>query len=145
MCENRDQYRSYIGSIADIVPGEVQIIAVGEVHDGKAVGDIRLKAMMSPLRCLSTNLSLFQEPTGSSVATLIYTSGTTGEPKAIEVRHSQLMVACRSLVATYSELGNTDTTFCWLPMSALFQRIANLFCACLWHAVISHGKSSLYF
>jgi long-chain acyl-CoA synthetase len=60
------------------------------------------------------------------VATIIYTSGTTGVPKGIAVTHRQLMVACRAIARIYPELEEGDTTICWLPLSALFQRVGNL-------------------
>jgi long-chain acyl-CoA synthetase len=60
------------------------------------------------------------------VATIIYTSGTTGLPKGIAVTHRQLLVACEAIAELYTELEEGDTTVCWLPLSALFQRMVNL-------------------
>lgn len=61
-----------------------------------------------------------------SAATLIYTSGTTGQPKGIEYTHRQLMAACDAIVDEFHQLNEEDTAICWLPMSALFQRMMNL-------------------
>lgn len=65
-------------------------------------------------------------PEGSDIAAVIYTSGTTGEAKGIPYRHEQIMAGCRALVSAYEELGPEDRTVCWLPFSALFQRMVNL-------------------
>ncbi|MGN6546008.1 MAG: AMP-dependent synthetase/ligase [Aureliella sp.] len=63
---------------------------------------------------------------GGDWATIVFTSGTTGEPKGIPYRHEQIMAACHALVEAYNELGPADDTICWLPLSALFQRMVNL-------------------
>ncbi len=65
-------------------------------------------------------------PRPNDIATIIFTSGTTGEPKGIPFRHEQIMAACGALCAAYPELGEEDSTICWLPLSALFQRMVNL-------------------
>ncbi len=65
-------------------------------------------------------------PAPSDLAVIIYTSGTTGAAKGIAYRHEQVMAACGALVAAYPELGPADRTVCWLPLSAMFQRMANL-------------------
>jgi long-chain acyl-CoA synthetase len=58
-------------------------------------------------------------------ATLIYTSGTTGTPKGIEYAHGQVMAACWAMVDEFPEFEGARVV-CWLPMSALFQRMTNL-------------------
>lgn len=60
------------------------------------------------------------------LATIIYTSGTTGVPKGIAVTHRQITVACQAIVEAFPELDETDTTVCWLPLTALFQRMLNM-------------------
>ncbi len=59
-------------------------------------------------------------------ATLIYTSGTTGQPKAIPYSHRQLLVACRSILGAFPDIGPGTRVLCWLPMAHLFQRMMNL-------------------
>src|SRR3954470_17785753 len=58
-------------------------------------------------------------------AMLIYTSGTTGHPKAIEYSHRQLAIACEAMLDEFPDLREWNRFACWLPMSALFQRMIN--------------------
>ena len=62
----------------------------------------------------------------NATAILIYTSGTTGAPKGIEYTHEQLMIACRAMLDEFPDLRERNRFVCWLPMSALFQRMINL-------------------
>ena len=63
----------------------------------------------------------------SEMATIVFTSGTTGSPKQIAFTHFQLALAIEELRRKELPiLGSGDATICWLPMSHLFQRMANL-------------------
>ena len=64
------------------------------------------------------------DPTPDDPAVVIFTSGTTGEPKGIEYSHRQVMTACWAMVDAYAAIAGR--LVCWLPMSALFQRMMNL-------------------
>jgi long-chain acyl-CoA synthetase len=65
-------------------------------------------------------------PESNDPATLIYTAGTTGTPKGILYSHAQILAGCRAIHAAFPQLGEGDTTICWLPMAHLFQRMMNL-------------------
>jgi len=61
------------------------------------------------------------------IATIIFTSGTTGMPKGIAYRHNQIITAIEAVLQTYPELTQSPCHLaCWMPLSNLFQRIANL-------------------
>lgn len=100
------------------------VVALG----GDAVEAEDLEIVMWPqLRdlCQETHNEL-QLPSSNAPATLIYTSGTTGQPKEIGYSHRQLMAACTAIAEEFHQLGRGDSAICWLPMSALFQRMMNL-------------------
>ena len=58
------------------------------------------------------------------VATLLYTSGTTGDPKGVMLTHnnvgSNVLASCMVL-----EVGDTDNTISFLPLSHVLQRTAD--------------------
>lgn len=60
------------------------------------------------------------------LATILYTSGTTGEPKGAMLSHGNLASnALASLEAYGIESG--DLKMCWLPLSHIFARTADLY------------------
>ncbi len=66
-----------------------------------------------------------EEPDAADAAVIIYTSGTTSKPKAIEYSHEQLVSSCWAMLDEFPDFGR-ERFVCWLPMSALFQRMMNL-------------------
>lgn len=66
-------------------------------------------------------------PPPDQPATIIYTSGTTGAAKGILYTHGQLALAAKSIIHLYGNFIEEQTPFiCWLPLTALSQRIANI-------------------
>lgn len=60
--------------------------------------------------------------TPDDLLTLIYTSGTTGEPKGVMLTQANL-AACREIHdLRLDELGDDDTSLCFLPLSHVFER-----------------------
>lgn len=66
------------------------------------------------------------------VCTLIYTSGTTGPPKAVMLRHRNILWVVDRLVETY-RLRSTDSLLSYLPLSHIAEQIISL------HSPLSTG------
>lgn len=65
-------------------------------------------------------------PGSNDAAVLLFTAGTTGAPKAILYTHAQIVAGCRAIDSVFPPLEPHDSMVCWLPMSHLFQRMANI-------------------
>lgn len=80
-----------------------------------------------------------------SLVSILYTSGTTGIPKGVMLSQSNLVSNALAKVRTLA-LGPEDVRLCWLPMSHIFSRLADL--ATGWwsgcHSVISRGRDHLF-
>ncbi len=104
------------------------VVLVERTESEKLSSNVRLHLLSELQQANRNSLSTHLRPTGKSLATIVFTSGTTGEPKGIPYRHEQIMAACAAVHKAYAELGESDSTICWLPLSALFQRMVNLLC-----------------
>jgi long-chain acyl-CoA synthetase len=74
------------------------------------------------------------------VATIIYTSGTTGDPKGVMLTHDNIWFNVQSALRYY-DLGPSDVTLSFLPLSHIFERMAGhygLFCV---GATINYAES----
>jgi len=66
-------------------------------------------------------------PVADQPCALIYTSGTTGKAKGIEYSHGQMILAVKAIIRNYGEMREGCRFICWLPLSALFQRMSDLY------------------
>ncbi len=74
------------------------------------------------------------------IASLIYTSGTTGNPKGVVLTHANLVSNFRACAELF-RVGPEDVTLSFLPLSHVFQRIADyLF---LYRGVAIHYLTSI--
>lgn len=65
------------------------------------------------------------------VATLIYTSGTTGEPKGAVLTHSNFDSAFEMHDVRLTNISDSDTSLCFLPLSHIFEKAWNYYCMVL--------------
>ena len=74
------------------------------------------------------------------LATIIYTSGTTGDPKGVMLTHDNIWFNVKSALRYY-DLGPSDVTLSFLPLSHILERMAGhygLFCV---GATINYAES----
>lgn len=62
------------------------------------------------------------------IATIIYTSGTTGEPKGAVLPHSCFNTAMEIHRERLTQLTDSDTSICFLPLSHIFEKAWTYFC-----------------
>lgn len=63
----------------------------------------------------------------SDLVTLIYTSGTTGNPKGVMLDYTNF-ASCNEVNVERVPVGPSDVSFCFLPLSHVFERAWTLYC-----------------
>lgn len=66
--------------------------------------------------------------TPDDIATIIYTSGTTGEPKGAVLPHSCFNAIIKIHIERLTNLSDSDTSLCFLPLSHIFEKAWTYFC-----------------
>lgn len=69
-----------------------------------------------------------QASEADDIATIIYTSGTTGEPKGAVLSHSCFNTAMEIHRERLTQLTDSDTSICFLPLSHIFEKAWTYFC-----------------
>ncbi|HWQ53915.1 MAG TPA: acyl--CoA ligase [Bryobacteraceae bacterium] len=81
-------------------------------------GGARRAAAERGIPCFTPDLAApgpMPEPSPDSIALVLHTSGSTGRPKRVPLRHRNLAVSIRNIVATY-QLGPEDVSICLMPL-----------------------------
>jgi long-chain acyl-CoA synthetase len=73
-------------------------------------------------------------------ASIIYTSGTTGEPKGTVLTHGNFMTNVRQCLEVF-DLGPTDTSLSFLPLSHVFERCPGFFVMMTAGVTIAYAES----
>lgn len=73
-------------------------------------------------------------------ASIIYTSGTTGEPKGTILTHGNFMSNMRQCLEVF-DLGPTDTSLSFLPLSHVFERCPGFFVMMTAGVTIAYAES----
>jgi len=71
------------------------------------------------------------------VATVIYTSGTTGDPKGVMLTHDNIWSNVMSALESF-DVGPTDSTLSFLPLSHIFERMAG-------HYLMFHAGATIHY
>jgi long-chain acyl-CoA synthetase len=61
-------------------------------------------------------------------AMIVYTSGTTGESKGVIITHSNLLETMRIHDIRLEMIDDTDVSFCFLPLSHIFEKAWTCYC-----------------
>ncbi len=77
---------------------------------------------------------------GHDWASIIYTSGTTGEPKGTILTHGNFMANVRQCLEVF-DLGPTDTSLSFLPLSHVFERCPGFFVMMTAGVTIAYAES----
>lgn len=81
----------------------------------------------------------------SDIAVIIYTSGTSGTSKGVVLRQSHFMVQISQHVQMFHFLSQDDVSFCFLPLSHIFEKTWTYYCLCIGctTAILSNPKTIL--
>jgi len=133
-----------IREVRSELPGLKHVIAMDRDAAGDGVMDLHaLYAMGAEAEAAGEGKGFLEEALRSKpddVATIIYTSGTTGDPKGVLLTHDNIWFNVKSALRTF-DLGPSDITLSFLPLSHIFERMAGhygLFCV---GATINYAES----
>jgi len=99
------------------------------VYEGGSEATAKLLPWHSWLEQNSSTASELMLPqiSGQDPATIVYTSGTTGEPRGIVLTQHSLLSNATAIAASFAD-EPTGRRLCWLPLSHLYARTADLYC-----------------
>jgi long-chain acyl-CoA synthetase len=112
-------------------PGEVRFFSYEEVkcrignHRVQSWRDFIEQNDHSSFESIAAEVVGYIQP--DDLATILYSSGTTGEPKGVMLSHWNL---ASNAIATDGLFlpGESNVKLCWLPLSHIFARTADLYC-----------------
>jgi len=121
--------------LALALPDPLPLVSFDPIHQPLAGRPVRHLAALQQAADPSRGEELLRVAVDAlhenSLATVLYTSGTTGEPKGVMLSHGNLasnaVAACERF-----NIEPGDLRLCWLPLSHVFARTADLYTWLVW-------------
>lgn len=117
-----DEQLNKANAVKDNCPSLIEIICLSDPSTDKMMSAVEDGLVVDSKKIEETELSINKE----DLVTLIYTSGTTGMPKGVMIDNENFQAAIAANKDRI-QVGETDRSLCFLPLSHVFERAWSYF------------------